>query len=84
LDSVLARVLPALVFTTLAVALGFAVLSFSELAFIRHLGRLTAGIMVLCLLADVVLLPALLLGFPDTSGRSSARTGEAKASIRPA
>jgi predicted RND superfamily exporter protein len=84
LESVLARVLPALVFTTLAVALGFAVLSFSELAFIRHLGRLTAGIMVLCLLADVILLPALLLGFPNASSRSSARTGKAKAAIRPA
>jgi predicted RND superfamily exporter protein len=75
LESVLARVLPALVFTTLAVALGFAVLSFSEFTFIRNLGVLTAGIIVLCLLADVILLPALLLGFPDISARSISPTG---------
>ena len=43
------------------VALGFGVLAFSDFAFIRHLGILTAGLMVLCLLADLLLLPVLLL-----------------------
>jgi predicted RND superfamily exporter protein len=57
-------VLPALVFTTIAVALAFVVLGFSEFTFTRNLGLLTAAIMVLCLLADVTLLPALLLGLP--------------------
>jgi predicted RND superfamily exporter protein len=42
-------------------ALGFSVLAFSDFTFIRQLGILTAGLMVLCLLADLRLLPALLL-----------------------
>ncbi len=60
LDSTLARVLPALASTTLAVGAGFCVLGFSEFAFTRNLGILTALIMVLCFLADVVLLPCVL------------------------
>jgi hypothetical protein len=49
-----------LIYTTALIALGFAVLAFSEFAVIRHLGALTAGLMVLCLLADTLLLPAML------------------------
>jgi len=48
--------------TTLAVALGFLVLGLSGFTFTRHLGVLTSTLMVLCLLVDVWLLPALLLG----------------------
>ncbi len=48
------------IYTTALVALGFAVLAFSDFTFIRHLGILTAGLMVLCLLADFLLLPAML------------------------
>jgi predicted RND superfamily exporter protein len=55
------RVLPPVVFTTLTIGLGFAVFGFSTLVFTRHLGLVTSGIMVLCLLADILLLPALLL-----------------------
>jgi predicted RND superfamily exporter protein len=55
------RVLPPIVFTTLTIGLGFAVFGFSTLVFTRHLGLVTSGIMVLCLLADILLLPALLL-----------------------
>jgi predicted RND superfamily exporter protein len=55
------RVLPPVVFTTVTIGVGFAVFGFSTLVFTRHLGLVTAGIMVLCLLADVLLLPALLL-----------------------
>jgi predicted RND superfamily exporter protein len=61
-------VLPAVVFTTLAVALGFLVLGVSNFTVTRHLGLLTAGIMVLCLLADLLLLPALLLGLERPPG----------------
>lgn len=60
LDSTLKKVLPALASTTLAVGAGFCVLGFSEFAFTRNLGILTALIMALCFLADVLLLPSLL------------------------
>lgn len=60
LDRTLRRVLPALATTTLAVGLGFSVLGFSEFAFTRNLGVLTAIIMVLCFLGDVLLLPCLI------------------------
>jgi len=60
LDRTLRRVLPALATTTLAVGLGFSVLGFSEFAFTRNLGLLTAIIMVLCFLGDVLLLPCLI------------------------
>ena len=54
------KVLPPLVYTTLSVTLGFAVLAVSDFTFIRHLGLLTASLMVICLLADSLLLPAML------------------------
>jgi hypothetical protein len=60
LDSTLTKVLPALASTTIAVGAGFCVLGFSEFAFTRNLGILTAVIMVLCFFADVVLLPSLM------------------------
>lgn len=55
------RVLPALTFTTFVVGAGFALLGLSDFAFIRNLGLLMAGVMSVCLLADVLLLPAVLL-----------------------
>jgi predicted RND superfamily exporter protein len=55
------RVLSPVVYTTIVVTLGFAVLGLSSFTFTRNLGLLTACILLLCLLADVVLLPALLL-----------------------
>ena len=59
----LGQVLPALVLTTLAIGLGFAVLGASEFTMIRNFGLVTAGMVVLCLLADLTLLPALLYQF---------------------
>jgi predicted RND superfamily exporter protein len=50
-----------LIYTTAVVALGFSALAFSDFTFIRHLGILTATLMILCLLADLLLLPAMLL-----------------------
>lgn len=67
LDRILRRVLPALATTTLAVGLGFSVLGFSEFAFTRNLGVLTAIIMVLCFFGDVLLLPCL-IGLRPRSG----------------
>ena len=55
------RSLPAVVFTTVAVSIGFLILGISDFTVTRHLGLLTAGIMVLCLLANLLLLPAFLL-----------------------
>jgi predicted RND superfamily exporter protein len=59
------RVLPPLVYTTVAVSLGFAILAFSPFTFTRNLGALTSAVMVICLAADLNLLPALLLRLRD-------------------
>ncbi len=61
LHETLGHTLPALLYTTLVVSVSFGVLGFSDFTFTRNLGLLTSGIMGVCLLADVVLLPALLL-----------------------
>ena len=60
---------PAIVQTALVVALGFAVLGLSSFSFIRNLGLVTAGLMVLCLAAELNLLPAMLLGDRDAARR---------------
>lgn len=62
------RVLPALVMTTAAVSVGFAVLSFSNFSLVRNLGMVTSSLIILCLVADVTLLPALLLGSSRKEG----------------
>jgi predicted RND superfamily exporter protein len=62
LREVYAQAFAPAVTTTLAVASGFLVLGLSGFTFTRHLGVLTSSLMVLCLLIDVWLLPALLLG----------------------
>jgi predicted RND superfamily exporter protein len=54
------RVLPAIVTTTVVVSVGFFLLGTSSFALIRNLGLITAGVLVLCLVADVFLLPSLL------------------------
>ncbi len=61
LDRCMEHVLPALVFTTAAIVVGFAVLAFSQFTLIRNLGLVTSGLVFLCLLADMTLLPPLLL-----------------------
>jgi len=65
LESTYRSVGPPLIYTTVLIALGFSVLAFSNFSLIRHLGTLTAGLMVLCLLADLFLLPAMLSNLPD-------------------
>lgn len=57
----LERVFSPIAYTTIVVALGFVVLGLSGLVFTRNLGLLTACVLVLCFLADAILLPALLL-----------------------
>jgi len=64
------RIFPAVVFTTIIVTSGFLVLGFSNFALIRNLGIVTSGVMVLCLLADVLLLPALLYFVGDEAPRN--------------
>lgn len=53
-------VLPAMASSTMMVAIGFGVFVFSEFSLTRNLGWLTASVMVVCLLADVLVLGALL------------------------
>lgn len=50
---------PAIVVTTIAIALGFGLLGISDFTLVRNLGLLTATLVVVCLLADLTLLPAL-------------------------
>jgi predicted RND superfamily exporter protein len=60
LESTYRSVAPPLIYASVLVALGFSMLAFSDFSFIRNLGILTAALMVLCLLADLLLLPAML------------------------
>ncbi len=62
LDSCFERVLPALVLTTITIAVGFGVLGLSDFTLVRNLGLMMVGVVVVCLLADALLLPGLLLG----------------------
>jgi len=55
------RVLPALVYTTVTIAAGFAVLGLSEFLLTRNLGLVTTFVVVICLVADTTLLPSVLL-----------------------
>jgi len=55
------RTLPALVFSTMAIAIGFSVLGFSDFTLVRNLGLMTAAVVVVCLAADVLLLPSLMV-----------------------
>jgi len=66
LASTYRNVLPPLVYTTATVTLGFTMLALSDFTPIRHLGLLTAGLMIICLLADSLLLPAMLSRLDDT------------------
>jgi predicted RND superfamily exporter protein len=61
ISATLGRVLPALAYTTLVIGIGFAVLGLSEFTLTRNLGLVTAGLVGICLVADVTLLPALIL-----------------------
>ena len=61
LATTLERVLPALALTTLAICVGFLVLALSGFALIRNVGLVTPFLVSLCLLADLTLLPLLLL-----------------------
>lgn len=71
LNGALERVVPALVMTTIAIGAGFAVLGLSEFVLIRNFGLVTCGVVVLCLMADLTLLPVLLRwsGAPAARGR---------------
>lgn len=55
------RVLPAVALTSIVCGLGFLVLVTSGFTLIQNLGWVTAAMMLLCLAADVTLLPALLM-----------------------
>ena len=64
LEQTFVDVLPAVVGTTVMISMAFFVLGFSEFSITRNLGLLTGGILLLCLMADITLLPALLLRMP--------------------
>ncbi len=62
LRDALRRVLFPVAVSSVAIAIGFGALAVSEFVLIRNLGALTAVIVVVCWLADLTLLPCLLLG----------------------
>ena len=61
LESSFRLVLPALIYTTVIVGIGFVVLGLSQFTLTRNLGIVTTAVVVICLLADTTLLPALLI-----------------------
>jgi predicted RND superfamily exporter protein len=61
LDAGFRRVLPPLFYTSIAVSVGFAVLALSGFTVVRSLGVITPAMIMLCFVADVTLLPSLLL-----------------------
>ncbi len=65
-------VLTALVYTSVVVAVGFGVIGFSEFTLTRNLGWVTSVIVTVCLIADITLLPALLMS-PRISGLAPQR-----------
>jgi predicted RND superfamily exporter protein len=64
LSESMARTGPAVVINTLAIALGFGVLTLSQVPANSHLGTLTILGIVSCLIASLLLLPALLHWWP--------------------
>lgn len=69
LDSALAVVASPIIFTTVAVGTGFLVLAASDFTFIQNLGLLMGSVMTICLLADLHLLPPLLLRYARDRAR---------------
>lgn len=69
LEACMQRVLPALTASTACIAGGFGILALSEFVLIQNLGVVTAGLVVSCLIADVTLLPALLVHGREGNGR---------------
>ena len=70
LEETFATVVPAITATTAMIAGAFFVFGFSEFTITSNLGWLTGDIMILCLLADLTLLPALLLRLETRAPRS--------------
>jgi hypothetical protein len=61
LRDTLSNVLHPVVLTTAAISLGFGLIGFSGFALTRNVGLLLAGVTVVSLVADLILLPALLV-----------------------
>jgi uncharacterized protein len=66
------RVLPAVLSSTAMVSVGFGVFIFSEFSLTKNLGWLTSSIMVVCVVADITLLGALIVGRDWGQSRSGA------------
>jgi predicted RND superfamily exporter protein len=64
------QVAPALIYTTVAIVIGFSTLGLSEFLLIRNLGLVTSSMVAVCLVSDLSLLPALLVS-SDTGTANS-------------
>ena len=62
LSNTFRRVLAPVVLTSVAISGGFIVLGVSDFTLVRNFGLVTAGMVIVCLLADLTLLPVLLTG----------------------
>jgi predicted RND superfamily exporter protein/SAM-dependent methyltransferase len=76
-------VLPAVVLSTVAISVGFAVLGLSGFTLTRNLGLMTASIVITCMIADATLLPALLAWSGQRKVPSDARLTRWEASAAP-
>lgn len=61
IERVVERVSGALIVTTVAIVFGFLALAMSEFTLIRSFGALTAAVVLMCLVADLTILPVLLV-----------------------
>jgi predicted RND superfamily exporter protein len=61
LNDAISHILHPVVLTTASIGLGFGLIGFSGFVLTRNVGLLLSGVTVVCLIADLVLLPALLM-----------------------
>ena len=73
----------AMVLTSVVLAVAFGALVVSDFGPVRDLGILTASSMILCLLGDALLLPAMLLVWPGASGAGAAPGRQSAGSAGP-
>ena len=67
LEGTIRAVVPAILATTIMISVSFLALSLSDFTITRNLGLLTSAVMVVCLLADLSLLPSLLIASDSRS-----------------
>ncbi len=70
LHNAISHILHPVVLTTAAIGIGFGLIGFSGFTLTRNVGLLLAGVTVVCLMADLILLPALLMTLRRSAKRA--------------